>query len=517
MTPGSRHECTKARRHGVILGLAVLLTMTSTVDAAKRGRLGSMEQMSIEAFSKLREVERHQIKIAEKYYLKGEYKVAANEYEKFLTLYESSTGAPYAQLMWSHCQFELRRVNTAIREGFQSVIDYWPDSREAVYSAYLIGKSYKSMGEIKPAQKAYAKVLEDHPKDIVTVLSKLDLLDIARIQKDEETTMNLWKDLAYETKRTKQNWQYCANIANQLARHHLYKGDYDDGVKALETNYKGNDLKYRIYQNCLNPISHLTGNAATKKKGLDIASKTISLIQEQMPLDIKEEKKQAVEMWYRIANVYGYSRRPEEVMKTYKKMVEVFGKDDTLLGRMAEWHKGRKERDEARRIYGQFEDQVKGQSNIAGMWKEEGKYDRAIPIYTDLMKLDADNADNWQWAIADCYKDWRKYKEAIQSYRQTSKMPGSYQMMAWCHRRLKQYTEALVLYNQIIGSHPSSSSWAKLEIARTYEEAGKKTTAIKAFQKVCKDHPKSGHASQAHAHLQNKYKITVTLGGAKDE
>ena len=40
--------------------------------------------------------------------------------------------------MWSHCQFELRKVNTAIREGFQSVIDYWPESREAVFASYLV-------------------------------------------------------------------------------------------------------------------------------------------------------------------------------------------------------------------------------------------------------------------------------------------------------------------------------------------------------------------------------------------
>jgi len=34
---------------------------------------------------------------------------------------------------------------------------------------------------------------------------------------------------------------------------------------------------------------------------------------------------------------------------------------------------------------------------------------------------------------------------------------------------------------------------------------------------VCKRFPKNQYASQAHAHLQTKYKITVTLGGAKDE
>ena len=44
--------------------------------------------------------------------------------------------------------------------------------------------------------------------------------------------------------------------------------------------------------------------------------------------------------------------------------------------------------------------------------------------------------------------------------------------------------------------------------------AAKKEKAIKSFQQVCKRFPKSGQASRSHAHLQNKYKITVTLGGA---
>jgi TolA-binding protein len=68
-----------------------------------------------------------------------------------------------------------------------------------------------------------------------------------------------------------------------------------------------------------------------------------------------------------------------------------------------------------------------------------------------------------------------------------------------------------------MGGAPQSAPWALLQIGYTREQAGKKELAIKAFQQVCKRFPKDGHASRAHAHLQTKYKITVTLGGAKDE
>ena len=56
-----------------------------------------------------------------------------------------------------------------------------------------------------------------------------------------------------------------------------------------------------------------------------------------------------------------------------------------------------------------------------------------------------------------------------------------------------------------------------LYIGYTLEESGQQERAIKAFQQVCKQFPKDGNASRAHAHLQSKYKISITLGGAKDE
>ena len=72
------------------------------------------------------------------------------------------------------------------------------------------------------------------------------------------------------------------------------------------------------------------------------------------------------------------------------------------------------------------------------------------------------------------------------------------------------------MYGQMM-SYDGSAPGALLQIGYTYEDAGQKEKAIITFQQVCKRFPKDGHASQAHAHLQNKYKITATLGGAKDE
>jgi len=114
-----------------ILPLVALVALVSASPAVA----AKLDEMSLERWAKLREVERYQLQIAEKYYREKNWKVALAEYEKYLTLYERGEAGSYAQLKWSICQVQLRKANTAIKEGFQSVIDYWPDSPDAVASA----------------------------------------------------------------------------------------------------------------------------------------------------------------------------------------------------------------------------------------------------------------------------------------------------------------------------------------------------------------------------------------------
>jgi len=58
---------------------------------------------------------------------------------------------------------------------------------------------------------------------------------------------------------------------------------------------------------------------------------------------------------------------------------------------------------------------------------------------------------------------------------------------------------------------------ATLQIGYTQEEAKNSDKSITAFKKVCRLFPKDQYVSRSHAHLQNKYKITVTLGNAKQD
>ncbi len=498
------------------ISFAFLLSFAAAALAAKPEKF---DEMSLDRWAKLREVERHQLNAADKYFGKGEWKIAITEYEKFLKLYESSEGASYAQMRWSICQVELRKLNTAIKDGFQSVIDYWPDSPEATKSAYLIAQTYRDMGQAVNAKKAYNLTIEKYPEHVVAVRSKRDLIGLARKENDDKREVELLKNLAFDTKRTPENGDHCVESAEELARLHFYRGEYDDAVKALETSYKDARLTHRIYEITAGPISTMTGDDAKKATGVKLADTVIALIEKQIPADLKDEsaKTRGKTYYYWIAATHDRARRPADVLKTYQTMEKLFGVDDGLLENLAQWYRGQSKRDLARATYERFQNRIAGQSKIASMWREERKFDQAIAIYEGLEKEDRDHAGDWRWQIAECLDASGKVREAIGSYRLSDKYPQCLFAMASCHRRLKEQQPALEFYGQIITAYADSAASARYAMAETYEEMGKQENAIRTYQQVCRDYPKSGHASRAHAHLQNKYKINVTLGGAKDE
>ena len=423
----------------------------------------------------MRELERYQIRIAEKHYTKKEYK-------------------------------------TALREGFQSVIDYWPESREAVIAAYCIADAYRTMGEVQSAQKAFRFLINEHPEDEIAIRSCNDLLHYARLHKDEKEVLSILNDLTYTVERTEASKESCIAASRELAEIHFFAQRLPDGKKALATSYEGKELFDNVYAMSAKTVAHLLKDPKTKPAAIKLADQLLATLREEAATRPEIEK----DLLYRAADLNSTLARPSETWKIYEEIAEKFGKDDGLLAKMAAWFKSRKKPEEARRIYAEFEDQVAGLKNIAAMDLDEGKIKEAMEIFRKLIEIDGTNADDYLWSIAGCYEKLSELKNAIATYRQTDRFPSNYFAMASCHRRLGEQNEAIVLYNQCKVVEKSAPE-ATLQIAFTYEEPKEKEKAIRTFQLTCKRYPKSGQASKAHAHLQNEYNINVTLGGAEEE
>lgn len=501
----------------VRVAIVAMTIVASTITSAFAVKL---DEMSLDRWAKLREAERYQLNIAEKYYRESNWKVAADEYEKFLSLYEKSEGAPYAQLKWSICQANLRKLNTAIKDGYQSVIDYWPDSPEAVGASYLIGKSYKEMGEVAAAKKAYGAVLTKHPKELVAVLARLDMADMARVEGDKDRQMSLLKDLSFNTPRDGDAARHCVEASRQLATMQFEAGSFAEGYKALESTYKEPELSFWVWYFIRSPLQTLTGAPETKDRGNKMADAAVAYEKGLVPASLTDDaaKARGKQVIGFAAEILAYAAgRGDEVGKIYDHALQTFGNEDEILMKQAQWLKSVGRRDDARRSFGKMKDQIEGQWQIAYSYREENKWDQAIQLIQELLTKDAAHANRWQWQLGDFYQHAGKYTEAIATYRQCDNFPDNIERMAGCHRALKQFREALVLYQQVAGSAEQRAPEAVLQIAYTYEQAGQKETAIQSFQQVCKKFPKSDQASRAHAHLQNQYKITATLGGTKGE
>ncbi|HAY81444.1 MAG TPA: hypothetical protein DCY79_16695 [Planctomycetaceae bacterium] len=532
-----------------LLTTCICLLSVTVASAQQYG----LEDMSLERWAKLREVERHQLQIAEKYYREKKWAVAISEYDKYLSLYERSDAASYSMLKWSLAHIQLRKANTAIRDGFQSVVDYWPDSPDAVAAAYFIARTYKDIGQLKKAKSEYRKVLAKHPKHLAAVRTMADLIDVSNVEKDEKTRVEMWKRLTFDVPRTKQTRTLCARAAQQLSAFQFEAGAFDEAVTALATTYNEVDLPEQVFAYARAPIGRLIASSETETKGRRLADALIAYLKSAAPDGTEEEAQtRAKQMWYLIAETEMLARRQARVAEVFQQIIKQFGVDDVTLGRLAAWQKSQTEFEQARATYRKFKDQLEGLNQVANSYRQEKNYaaavrtygqlagqdaenaarwqaeaamthreakayPQAIAIYEGLMKTDVENADRWLWELATCYRDSGKDKEAVAYYRQSNNFPENYKQMAACHRRLKQYNEAIVLYNQIVGGHAASAPWATLQIAYTREQAGQKEPAIKSFQEVCRKYPKDSHASAAHAHLQTKYKISVTLGGVKDE
>ncbi|MFO0903880.1 MAG: tetratricopeptide repeat protein [Pirellulales bacterium] len=514
----------------------------------------SFDELSLERWKKLRETERYQLQIAEKYYRDKDWKVAAAEYEKFLTLYEKSDGAPYAQLKWSLAQVQLKKHNTAIKEGFQSVIDYWPDAPEAQAAAFFIGHTYRAMGQTAKAKAAFKSVQSKYSGTPAAAHAAFELAEQAATEKDSATRLSLLRTLALETPRSPPVNSICIQSARQLAALDFEAAAVDEAVKALATTCTPADLPGQVVTYAREPLLRLASSPESRPKAQKSAEAIVAYLRSVLSSNPQSDAEKTAyrQVSYGIADVLAMAQLDEKVPEIYAQLEKSLGASDEALGRLAAFYKSRMKFDDARSAYRRFGDRFEGLGWAAASYREQGQFEaaadgyrqlaaqdperavrwkselattyrqarktmEAVAVYTELIGLDAMKQNQWRWELASTHRDAGQHREAIAHFRQCDNFPENFKQMAQCHRQLKEYNEALLLYNQIVGADANSAPWALLQIGYTREEAGQKEPAIQTFQQVCKRYPKDGHASIAHAHLQNKYKISITLGGAKDE
>ena len=222
-----------------------------------------------------------------------------------------------------------------------------------------------------------------------------------------------------------------------------------------------------------------------------------------------------------IAKMYAEDKDPDGAKKIYGKIIQLDKKNEPKwAGDSAGVYRDCEKPEQAIEIYtyiASIDQENKGKwfQKIAETWQGVGEYKKAIGSWRKVIASTGE-ANHYK-TIGYCYEKLKDIPKAIQSYRLSDDFPWAYFKMGDLHRDHKQWKEALVLYNQARSHGDSNAQNALWRIGDTYERSSRREQAIRSYQSICKLYPKSGIASRAHAHLQNKYKINITLGGAKEE
>ncbi|TFG86300.1 MAG: tetratricopeptide repeat protein, partial [Gemmatimonadales bacterium] len=335
---------------------------------------GPLDEMSLDRWAKLREVERYQMQMADRFYKQQNWKAALAEYEKYITLYEKSDGASYAQLKWGLSQVQLRKANTAVKDGFQTVLDYWPDSPDAAKARYHIGRTWMDMGRLDQAKKAYQAMLADSPlgkkpDDDVDRLRHLaaahaldDLAEIAGIEKDDRARAECWKKLTFDVDRGEATATLCRQAAKNYTQWCFAQEAFEEGVRALATSYPPATLPSRVATYVGPAVAHLARDEQTRAKAQRLADQAAAWLRKQGPQDNQPKEKEAKEalrhLLQSVADLHAAAAQERQVGEVYEEIIRRCGVSDATLTRLAGWHESRDRFDEACKVYRRFEDKA---------------------------------------------------------------------------------------------------------------------------------------------------------------
>jgi tetratricopeptide (TPR) repeat protein len=364
------------------------------------------------------------------------------------------------------------------------------------------------MGKVREASQSFRLILTEYPEHEIATRARLDLLEYARLHQDRKEELRLLHEFAFEVERTDANREACVKAARELASMHFFAQDFERGRQALATSYQGDELDRQVREMTVSTIRHLWRDGTTQADARRLADGIIASLRKSADL--------TPGVLYRIADLHAMVDRRDRVWALYDEIAKAHGTDDGLRRRRAEWLLNHDRRDEAKRWYERFEDEVAGTRALVGLAEQDGDWERVHELYRRLLEIDGEQAEEYQWAIAGVYERQGEWKMAIATYRMVDRFPSNHFKMAACHRKLGEWKEAILLYQQtkvIDAAAPKAS----IEIGFTHEQAGEKEQAIRTFQLTCKRYPKSAEAARAHAHLQDRYQIHVTLGGAEEK
>jgi len=421
--------------------------------------------------------------LARNYEESGNFLNAVDEYKKAIQL-DPQSSSLYIEL--ANAYLRNRQLNNAIREA-ENAVRVNPESLEAhrlLGSIYYnlvrnedAGRAPTSSEYLKKAIQEYEKICSLDTSDInsLVVLSLLYRYD-GQGEKAVETAKRLL-DKAPSSE---------AGLAN-LAQIYSEQGNTQEAINVFKKALEVNPNSPRILEQM----------AIAYEQVKDYTS-AIQTYQRAMALD-----EDSLELRKGLAQALLDNKQDEEAEKEFLKILEADPDEGVAYFRLAQIYKNRRDFDKALKHYNKASSILVGSLeisfNIALLYEELGKYEKAEERFQQLLKLTEKPAGNYSASEKQnrgaflthagyVSQQLEKYPQAIAYFTELKTMNGENSARAESyiidtHRAAKQLDKALAASENAIKAHPQDKDLQLLH-ADLLSESGKGAQAIERLQKM---------------------------------
>jgi len=187
----------------VVLCLAALFAVLPAGAARRDHRRhwirddNSEKYIPVEAYKKMTVFERAAYDKSLKLHREGQFRVAADQFHKFVLQFEDSAGMPYAMLMEARCLHKDRKRVTSIKK-YTEILDYFPESPSiAAPALYFRAVAKHENGDKLQGFRDYRLLVENeaYVKHELGIPAMLDLSDYYYKHEKQSEAVKYWQEL----------------------------------------------------------------------------------------------------------------------------------------------------------------------------------------------------------------------------------------------------------------------------------------------------------------------------------
>jgi tetratricopeptide (TPR) repeat protein len=279
----------------------------------------------------------------------------------------------------------------------------------------------------------------------------------------------------------------------QTAEMYARAGKYEEAISIynrLITKYRYSQESTGRFQQLFNNESNsqfLYTELASLYSKMGRHEEAINTLQEWITQWPDDKKNRPAYLYVILAGLYDKTENYQEAINTLKEAVKEWPDDKKLS--------------------------LSLKREMAENYNRQGQYDKAIPLYRQLI-----DEEDKPWAylyhiLAGLYDKTENYQEAINTLKEAVKeWPDDRKLslalkreMAENYNRQGQYDKAIPLYRQLIDEEDKPWAYLSLKLATLYSKTGQHQLAIYTLQEAIKQWPDSLSLRQQ---LENEYKVT---------